>query len=507
MTNQRNRDAEFCGKVPLHQTNMIQPHGVLLIVAKENLNILQVSENINAILEKPASEVAGMPLSDYIPAEQTKLLQDRFAQPIEGKIPITFSFTAHGVLKKFLALVQAQPDYYILEIEASSGGTAEDSFISVYQELKFVIAAIEATATIEEAARLTVNELKRISGFDKVMVYQFDTDWNGTVIGEAMEPEMDSYFGLKFPASDIPKQAREMYRKNPYRFIPDVAYQPVRLYPVLNPVTGGFTDLTDSNLRSVAGVHLEYLRNMRVAASMSTRIVKDEQLWGLISCHHRTAKPLSYQMCSLFELLSNIISAKVASLEQRKEYLFKSEMHALYSKLVERVYNSPSLSEGLYEQQHELLKLLNADGVAVVLENEVQTFGTAPATSQVEDLVFWLQTNSVNKLYHSSNLPGVYEGADAYATDASGLLALPVQPERGAYILAFRPEAVRDVAWGGNPDEAITFEPDGKRYHPRNSFRMWKKTVQNNAIPWNKEEIEIAEQFRNFVVEYTLNKM
>jgi light-regulated signal transduction histidine kinase (bacteriophytochrome) len=212
-------------------------------------------------------------------------------------------------------------------------------------------------------------------------------------------------------------------------------------------------------------------------------------------------------MCSLFELLSTIISAKVTALEQRKEYLFKSEMHTLYSRLVERIYNSPSLTEGLYEQQHELLKLLNASGVAVVLENEVLTFGTAPATGQVEDLVFWLQTNSVNKLYHASNLSGVYEGAEAYVTDASGLLALPVQPERGAYILAFRPEAVRDMAWGGNPDEAITFEPDGKRYHPRNSFRMWKKTVQNNAIPWNKEETEMAEQFRNFVVEYTLNKM
>src|SRR5439155_4932601 len=132
-----------------------------------------------------------------------------------------------------------------------------------------------------------------------VMIYQFDNNWNGTVIAEAMEAGMDSYLGLKFPASDIPKQAREMYRKNPYRFIPDVDYQPVRLYPVLNPVSGGFTDLTDSNLRSVAGVHLEYLRNMQVMASMSTRIVKEDQLWGLISCHHRTAKYLSYQMCSL----------------------------------------------------------------------------------------------------------------------------------------------------------------------------------------------------------------
>jgi light-regulated signal transduction histidine kinase (bacteriophytochrome) len=313
--------------------------------------------------------------------------------------------------------------------------------------------------------------------------------------------------GLKFPASDIPKQAREMYRKNPYRFIPNVDYQPVRLYPVLNPVTGGFTDLTDSNLRSVAGVHIEYLRNMQVAASMSTRIVKDEQLWGLISCHHRTAKYLSYQMCSLFELLSGIISAKVASLEHRQEYRFKSEMQEQFSKLVEKVYSISNLPEALYQEQHGLLKMLGAGGMAVALNGHVHTLGTTPSLPQIEDLVFWLQTSNMAKTFHVANLSSVYEGAESYTTEASGLVALPVQPDQGRYVLLFRPEVVRSVAWGGNPAEAVTFEPDGKRYHPRHSFATWKERVQKTALPWTAAELDMAEQFRNFLVEYTLHKL
>jgi light-regulated signal transduction histidine kinase (bacteriophytochrome) len=240
---------------------------------------------------------------------------------------------------------------------------------------------------------------------------------------------------------------------------------------------------------------------------MSTRIVKDDTLWGLISCHHRTPKYLSYQLCSLFELLSAIISAKITALEQRVAFQFRSQMQEVYSKLVEKVYSSNSLLEGLYKQQHELLKLLNADGVAVVQNGSVQSYGITPETAEIEDLVFWLQSHNLKKIYQASALASAYEGAERYAAEASGLLALPLQPEKGAFLLAFRQEAVRHVAWGGNPDKAITFEPDGKRYHPRNSFASWKETVQQQAIPWNSEELDIAEQFRNFLVEYTLLKM
>lgn len=507
MSNQKNYDSEFCGRVPLHQTNMIQPHGVLMIVRRDDLSIIQVSENVDTLTGTPAPEVVEKKLTDYLPPRQIAQIEERFKSKIEGKLPFTFSFTHNGNTKDYLALVQVQQDFFIVEIEKAEVNETDNSFIAVYQELKFVIAAIEAAATIEEAGNIAIAELKRISGFDRIMVYCFDADWNGTVIAEVKEEGMDSYMGLKFPASDIPKQARELYRKNAYRLIPNAEYKPVRLYPVLNPVTHAFTNLSDANLRSVAGVHVEYLRNMKVVASMSTRIKKDDALWGLIACHHRTPKYLSYQICALYELLSNIISAKITSLENHSVHSFKSSMHQLYSKMVEHIYKSNDLVQGLYEQKEQLLELLKADGIAVVMNKQVHTFGTTPDNAAVEDLVFWLQSNGVSKTYEETSLSTAYDNAESYTSVASGLLALPIQPDRGNFILAFRPEAVQKVSWSGNPNEAINFEPDGKKYHPRASFRLWQETVKNNAVPWKNEELEIAENFRNFVVGYTLNKL
>jgi light-regulated signal transduction histidine kinase (bacteriophytochrome) len=327
------------------------------------------------------------------------------------------------------------------------------------------------------------------------------------VIAEEKEEGMDVYMGLKFPASDVPKQARELYRRNPYRLIPNVDYQPIKLYPVINPLTHAFTDLTDSNLRSVVPVHLEYLRNMKVSASMSTRILKDGVLWGLIACHHRTPKYLSYQMCSVFELLSHIISAKISSLTNTDTHLYKSEMQHLLTRVMESVYKTGSLTVGLLTQEEALLKLLSGGGMALSLNRQVETIGAAPNSEDVRNLVFWLQTNGINKTYQHTNLSSAYEDAEEYVAQGSGLLALPIQPEKGDYILVFRPEVIQQTNWGGNPNEAVQFEPDRKTYHPRNSFQLWKETVSKTAMPWTETEVDVAESFRSLVMEYTLNKV
>jgi light-regulated signal transduction histidine kinase (bacteriophytochrome) len=382
----------------------------------------------------------------------------------------------------------------------------EDSFIHVYQNLKYVMASIEVAQSAEETCMLAIRELKRVSGFDKIMIYQFDENWNGDVIAEIREPEMDSYLGLKFPASDVPKQARELYKKTPYRLIPTTEYEAVRLYPVINPATNVFTDLSDSNLRSVAGVHLEYLRNMKVMASMSTRILKDGQLWGLIACHHRTPKYLSFEMCSVFELLSDMISTKVAAMGNQDLYRYKTEMQQLHSQLVENIYRHTDIISGLYDNKENILQLLNADGVTVAMNNVINSFGNTPNDNEIEDLILWLQSGNTHRLYHQPQLPAVFEPAEAYADKASGILALPIQMDKGNYIIAFRGEALQRVNWGGNPNEAITFESDGKKYHPRNSFQQWQQIVEKTSLPWKESELDVAEQFRNFIVEFTLNK-
>ena len=497
-----NYDAEFCGKVPLHQTNQVQPHGLLLVVKTDDLVILQGSENAEELLGTKVETLIGRSLNEIINNTEVDALRQRLANNIEGKIPVTW--TIEG--KNYGALLQKTDAYFIAEIEKEEYA-ATDTFVNVYQELKYVMASIDASETADKACAIVAREIKRLSGFDKVMIYRFDKNWNGEVIAEEKEEGMDVYMGLKFPASDVPKQARELYRRNPYRLIPNVDYQPIKLYPVINPLTHAFTDLTDSNLRSVVPVHLEYLRNMKVSASMSTRILKDGVLWGLIACHHRTPKYLSYQMCSVFELLSHIISAKISSLTNTDTHQYKSEMQHLLTRVMESVYKTGSLTVGLLTQEEALLKLLSGGGMALSLNRQVETIGAAPNSEDVRNLVFWLQTNGINKTYQHTNLSSAYEDAEEYVAQGSGLLALPIQPEKGDYILVFRPEVIQQTNWGGNPNEAVQFEPDRKTYHPRNSFQLWKETVSKTAMPWTETEVDVAESFRSLVMEYTLNKV
>jgi len=494
-------DSEFCGRVPLNQTNLIQPHGALLVLDRDNRQILQCSENAESFFGIGCDVLAGAIIDTLLPERQAQRLRERLETAVAGKFPVRLSVAG----RELLFIVEILDNLVLLEAEAINGEQA--SFVDVYEQLKYVMAAIEQVPSVEEVARLIARELRAYSGFDKVMIYRFDAHWNGEVIAEACDPEMERYLGLFFPASDIPKQARELYRKNPYRLIPNIAYQPVKLFPILNPRTNAFTDLSNSNLRSVAGVHLEYLRNMGVAASMSTRILRNGELWGLIACHHRSPRYLSYQDCSVFELLSNFITARIESVAAAERGAVRAEGHRLLSRVVESVFEAGDMADGLMRAADTVQQLLYADGFALVLRRRVERWGSCPATTDVQDLVYWLQSRDQQGVYGETSLASVYEPAAAFADVASGLLVLPLQPEHGHYLLAFRKEALSRINWAGDPTQAIRFEADGKRYHPRNSFTIWQQKMVHTAPAWSTPEQEIGETFRQFLLEYLLRNV
>lgn len=495
----KNYDNGFCGSLPLHLINLIQPYGVLIVVDKRDLSIVQVSENVHELLDVQASQAVKTTLDQYIPVQQVEYFRKKFNTGISGKLPFVLTITSGNKRGNHLTLVHEKADHLVLEVEKERQ-TQQSSFVDIFQELKYVMAHIEKATTLKEIFEVAIRELKMLSGFDKIMIYQFDEDWNGTVMAETLEPGMPEYLGLRFPASDVPRPARELYLKNPYRLIPSREYEPVRLYPVINPMTTAFIDLSECNLRSVPAVHIEYLKNMGVMASMSTRIIKDGKLWGLISCHHREAKYLNYEMCSLFELLSNIISAKISSVQNQEEFTFNAKLRSIQSRLMRQVYEKKELSEGLFAGGVSVLNLLNAGGAALVGPRQLKTIGKVPSTDQIKDMVYWLQTQPSNDVYHVTNLGGIYEQAQSYSDVASGIIALPIDAEKGEYIIGFRPEVVQEVNWGGNPDDALTFEPDNKTYHPRNSFRQWQQVVRNTSLPWLPGEVTAATEFRDFVL-------
>ena len=493
-----NYDSDFCGSLPIHLTNLIQPYGVLLVIEPAAYQIVQASENTEAVFSRPAQEVVQTYLKDHLSAGTLESLQQKLGQDVHAKVPAVWQIGG----QHFLVLIHRKEHYLLAEIDANAlDAQAQKSFVDIYQELKFVMSAIEAAATVEEGCVIAARELKRISGFDKVMAYSFDAEWNGHVVAEFGEPDMESYIGFTFPASDIPKQARQLYLKNPYRLIPDRDYKPVKLYPVVNPIAGSFIDLSDCNLRSVAAVHVEYLKNMGVVASMSTRILYQDNLWGLIACHHKTPRYLSYEMCSVFEMLSGVISAKIASLQRQHAHTFKDSIRTTYAHLVECVYKTGHLDSALLTDDG-VLKLFNATGAAISRNGRFIGAGDIPRREALEELMLWLHTRQLKRVYHTDSLSREYEYAQEYSDIASGMLVIPINSARDQYLLIFRPEQVRVINWGGNPADRIQFEKDQKNYHPRASFKQWQEKVSGISTAWSTEELEAAESLRSFIYEY-----
>ena len=499
----KNYDSEFCGSLPLHFINLVQPHGLIMVVQKETFVIRQISENVEELLGIGANDLLNQELGNYVLPEDLDIIRHKTQQwNIADRIPEDLTFKVNNTEKKFSAVIHSKENYILLELEPSLAPAAgELDFVHIYQEIMFILAAFKKADTIEKLCQIAVTEIKKLSGFDRVMIYRFDKNWNGTVIAEAHSEDLQPYMNLCFPASDVPRNARDLYLKNSFRLIPTREYTPARLIPILNPISSNFTDLSDCNLRSVANVHLQYLKNMGVQASMSTPIIKDNLLWGLISCHHKTSKNLSFEMRSAFVLLSSIISSQVVAKENEHSLGRVNELNEVFTKLLAQMYNQPDFRQGLVQGQYTLTDLFKSSGAAVVLDGEIKKVGETPKTEEIKTIVQWLQRNRVNKIHFTENLPHQLEPATNFKNRASGLIALPIALERGDYILGFRGELLQTIEWGGNPNEAITMEQDGKTYHPRNSFAIWQEQVKNTSLPWLEQDVHVAEQLRIAILE------
>jgi light-regulated signal transduction histidine kinase (bacteriophytochrome) len=249
---------------------------------------------------------------------------------------------------------------------------------------------------------------------------------------------------------------------------------------------------------------VEYLKNMQVMASMSTAIIVNNKLWGLISCHHKSPMYAGYEMRSAFELLAAIISVQIAAKESERDLSYKSQLNVTNGRLIEQMYAGKDFIKGLLIKSPTVADLLAVSGAAVAYEGEIHVIGKTPRIDQIRELIKWLQLQKVEKVFATDSLPRGFSKSGEYAAVCSGLIALPVSYRKGEYILGFRPEVIQTVDWGGNPNERIQFEADGKTYHPRNSFAIWKQTVKYTSLPWAAQEIEAAESLRTSILERIL---
>jgi light-regulated signal transduction histidine kinase (bacteriophytochrome) len=327
--------------------------------------------------------------------------------------------------------------------------------------------------------------VRRLTGYDRVKIYRFADDWSGEVVAEDAAPEMPSYLGLHFPASDIPPQARALYRRNPIRIIPDIDYLPSALVPGKHPDTGAPVDLSFAVLRSVSPVHLEYLRNMGVRSSMSVSVLHEGELWGLIACHHAAPMLLPHGARQACELLAQLFGWQIGVIGDIAAHTHRRDVTALAGRIVDAMVAQPGHGEaGLVQHAPSLLTLMAADGLAFIAGGRVTVYGVAPDEDALRNLVRWLLDAGKPDIFATDRLPLLYEGAADIGGAASGLLAVTLSRAERSFLLWFRREFVRTVLWGGDPSKPAEKEQRTERLHPRRSFAVWSTEMRGRSQPW-----------------------
>jgi chemotaxis family two-component system sensor kinase Cph1 len=314
---------------------------------------------------------------------------------------------------------------------------------------------------------------------------------------------LPSYLDLRFPASDIPAQAREMYRLNRLRLIPDAHYSPVPIEPQLNPRTGQPLDLTFSVLRSVSPVHVRYMKNMGTAASMSISILRDGQLWGLVSCHSKSPRRVPFEVRNACDIIAQALSAQIAAGEHRADAETRIRLKSKETRLLSHMAEEESFLSGLTKNEEDLLECTGANGAAILFEDQCRLVGLTPSEPEVRDLAAWLDREHLEPgIFHTECLPEVYPPALEFAANASGLVAASISSLHDSYIMWFRPEVQTTVNWGGDPRKPA--EPDCQGLSPRNSFELWKQTVRLHSRPWSPAEVDSARDLREAIVRIVL---
>ncbi len=442
----------LCDREPIHLPGSVQPHGALLAVSGPEFRVLQASDNVAAFLGRPAAEAVGRPLTDLLGAEAFDPAREFARVPAAGEPVLVGAVRARG--RALNALAHRSDGAVVLELEPTAEGGA--AVTALHPIVAGFIARVQGAAEAGELARLAAAEVRRATGFDRALVYRFDPDGTGVVVAEDGTGRLPSYQDHRFPASDIPTQARALYRHNRLRLIPDASYRPARLVPEANPLTGRPLDLSYAALRGVSPVHLEYMRNMGTAASMSVSVLRDGGLWGLVACHHREPWAVPFEARTACDLIAQVFALQVAARERAAD-----AVRAVLTRLLAHMAGAEEFGAGLLARPEDLLGFVAAGGAAVVGADRVGLVGRTPAEGQVRALVAWLFGAVRRDVYHTDWLAGEFPAAAEYAAAASGLLAVSVSERHPTMILWFRPEVVATIQWGGDPRKAVAAGPAG----------------------------------------------
>lgn len=497
---------ERCAQEPIQVPGSIQPHGFLLVLDEQDLRVLQASENAEQWLGVPAQELVGHRFADVV-SDSFDLRSHLQRLSIDEPFPFHIGDVSlrHGApCNEALRLLAHRHDQVLIaEFEPfrQPAGLADQS--DYYPLVRGFVSSLHNADTLEQLLHECVVQVKRITGFGRVKAYRFDAEGNGQVLAEQADEGYPRYLGLHFPAADIPRQARELYRVSRIRVIEDANYQASALLPALNPRTGKALDMSFAALRSVSPVHLQYMRNMGTLASMSLSIVVDGQLWGLISCHHAQPRPVEFRTRTACELLASVLSLQIETRESHANTSRLLELRQHIVSMISSMADHDSVSDGLRELPEVLLEFAGANGAAVISAERCDLIGQTPPAAQVNALVHWLGQRDGLTVFHTDNVRRDIDELPELAAHAGGVLAVAISQIHSHYLVWFRPEQVRTVQWAGRPDKQIG--PQGA-LNPRHSFERWQEQISGYSQPWSPQILEGVLELRTSVLGIVLRK-
>ena len=497
-------DLTNCDKEPLHYIRYVQPHALMTACRPEDLSVVFISDNCEKFLGKTYQECIGMSLPDLLP-------EDLILQIKEGLNLGDFTDLNPILSPEFHAgqsygfIVHINPEGLII-LEA-------EPLESVMRNLDFQlklgksIEKIQKENRIPELLNTAAAEVRKLTGFDRVMVYRFDEEGHGSILAESANDNHEKFIGLHYPATDIPQQARALFIKNQVRFISDLYAEPALIYPTVNPATGLPLDQTYCATRGTSPIHTEYLRNMGVQASMSVAIMKNDRLWGLFACHHYESILPDWPVRNVVKFLGQIISGHIlinSALTYKNNTL---AAQIVKGKLLEQMISSWDVIQGLTMHKNRFIDLIPSDGGAIIVEDEVTTVGDTPTKEQILQITEVFEGQEEELVWHTHHLAQVMPAATDFADRTAGVLLLIIsnKPKR-QYILWFRKEKQYAVNWAGNPEKSVVKSEDGTRLSPRKSFDKWKEIVRNQSAVWKSDDVSTALALRSDIKEFFLKK-
>lgn len=465
-----------CEREQIHLAGSIQPHGALLVISEPDQVIVQASANAVDFLALDG-EVLGRRLNE-LNGNLAQRLRPHLADPL-ATIPRAIRCNIGTANAEFDGLVHRPSEGGVI-IELERAGPS----VNLSRHVETALQSIQLAASLRSLCDETARLFKELTGYDRVMVYRFDEQGHGEVFSERREAALESYLGNRYPATDIPQIARRLYAQNRVRVLVDVAYTPVPLIPQQSPLTGKELDMSLCFLRSMSPIHIQYLQNMGVGATLVVSLMVGGQLWGLIACHHYTPRFVHYEMRTVCELLAETIGTRIIALESFVQAKAELTVRRLEQRMIEAISRDGDWRAGLFDGSRALLQALDASGAALLFEDQVFTTGDVPGTPQLREIGQWLDGKGRETVIATDAL-GLDEPAfEALIPTASGLIATPISRNPGEYLMWFRPERIHTVTWGGNPFKPVVIGNDPADLSPRRSFAQWHQRVQGTADPW-----------------------